>query len=155
MILPARHFTENRRWREMLQRADRFFNMVGQSVGADEVEERLAVLQRTPCSPACRRQTCASWPRCSRSRRYACGEAICAAGESASCVFAVQSGYIEVKLAGSDAVIAVMGPGDMVGEYGMFQPEGRTATLVAGPETEVLALDYQRFKRFLMAFPSR
>ena len=31
-ILPARHFTENRRWREMLQRADRFFNVVGRSI---------------------------------------------------------------------------------------------------------------------------
>src|SRR6185503_2756709 len=31
-ILPARHFTENRRWREMMQRANRFFNLVGRKI---------------------------------------------------------------------------------------------------------------------------
>jgi monoamine oxidase len=152
-ILPARHFTENRRWREMLQRADRFFNLVGQSVGADEVEERLAVLRTNAMFASVPTSDLRILTTMFEKKRYPAGEVICVAGEIATCAFAVQSGSIGVKLAGSDAVIATMGPGDVVGEYGMFHPEGRTATLVAGPDTVVLVLDYQRFKRFLMAFP--
>ena len=45
-------------------------------------------------------------------------------------------------------------PGGTVGEYGLFASSAsRTATLVARGETRVLSLDYQRFQRFLMAFP--
>ena len=36
-LLPGRNFTENRRWREMLQRANRFFNVAGKSVDPEEV----------------------------------------------------------------------------------------------------------------------
>jgi monoamine oxidase len=152
-ILPARHFTENRRWREMLQRADRFFNLVGQSVGTEEIEERLAVLRPNAMFSSVPTSDLRILTTMFEKKPYAAGEVICVAGEIASCAFAVQSGSVEVKLAGSEAVIATMGPGDVVGEYGMFHPEGRTATLVAAGDTIVLVLDYQRFKRFLMAFP--
>ena len=89
------------------------------------------------------------------TRRYAGGDRICTAGEPAICIYAVQSGEVEVRLPGADgdATVAIMRVGDLVGEYGMFRPEGRSATLVARRDTIVLVLDYPRFKRFLMAFP--
>jgi CRP-like cAMP-binding protein len=68
-------------------------------------------------------------------------------------MYVIRSGTVEVQLgAGSDPV-ATMLTADVVGEYGMFRSEGRTATLVARTDTEVLELDYQRFNRFLVAFP--
>src|SRR5688572_3416272 len=46
-ILPTRHFTENRRWREMLQQANRFFNLVGKKLSPAEVQARAAILGRS------------------------------------------------------------------------------------------------------------
>src|SRR6185436_13876302 len=87
------------------------------------------------------------------TQRYASGDTICSAGEPAMCMYAVQSGEVEVRLPGNDTAVAIVGCAEVVGEYGLFRSEGRTATLVARGDTVVLTLDYQRFKRFLMAFP--
>ncbi len=152
-ILPARHFTENRRWREMLQRADRFFNVVGRSIDEQEASLRLGLLRKSAVFASVPTADLKILATMFETRRYADGDTICSAGEPATCMYAIQSGEVQVHLTGSAAVVATMGPADVVGEYGMFRPEGRTASLVARGETIVLALDYQRFKRFLMAFP--
>lgn len=152
-ILPARHFTENRRWREMLQRADRFFNVVGRSIDEEEVLMRLALLRKSAVFASVPTVDLKILATMFATQSYADGDTICSAGEPATCMYAVQSGEVQVRLPGNDAAVATMGPAEVVGEYGMFRQEGRTATLVARGETIVLALDYQRFKRFLMAFP--
>lgn len=152
-ILPPRHFTENRRWREMLQRADRFFNLVGQAIDADETDSRLSVLRSCAVFGSVPTADLRILATMFESRRYVRGDTICTAGEPATCMYAVRSGTVEVRLPGDDAAVATMTTADVVGEYGMFRSEGRTATLVARTDTEVLELDYQRFKRFLMAFP--
>jgi monoamine oxidase len=154
-MLPPRHFTENRRWREMLQRADRFFNLVGKGVDESEVEVRLEVLRKSAVLASVPTADLRVLATMFEARRYAGGSRICAAGEPALCMYAVQAGEVEVRLPGNDgeATVAIMRAGDLVGEYGMFRPEGRTATLVARGDAIVLALDYPRFKRFLMAFP--
>jgi hypothetical protein len=41
----------------------------------------------------------------------------------------------------------------VVGEFGMVGSHIRTATLIARQPTRLLKLDYQRFHRFLLAFP--
>jgi monoamine oxidase len=154
-ILPARHFTENRRWRDMLQRADRFFNVVGQGVDESEVEIRLKVLRKSAVFASVPTADLRVLATMFETRAHAAGERICTAGEPAVCMYAVQAGEVEVRLPGSDrdATVAIMRAGELVGEYGMFRPEGRSATLVARRDTIVLVLDYPRFKRFLMAFP--
>lgn len=152
-LLPARHFTENRRWREMLQRADRFFNLIGHTVDAAETDSRLSVLRSCTVFSSVPTADLRILATMFESRRYAQGDTICAVGEPATCMYAVRSGIVEVRLPGSDTSVATMTTADVVGEYGMFRSEGRTATLVARTDTEVLELDYQRFKRFLMAFP--
>ena len=81
------------------------------------------------------------------------GEILCRAGERADSVFAVSSGEIEVYLPGSATPVTRKGPGDVIGEYGMFLSAGRSATLRASGPTSVLTLDYEHFKRFLLAFP--
>jgi monoamine oxidase len=152
-ILPERHFTENRRWREMLQRADRFFNLVDRSVDAEEVNLRLGVLGQSAVFASVPMTDLRMLATMFERRHYDDGETICRADEPATCTYAVATGEVEVRLPGSDATVAVMRTSDVVGEYGLFRAEGRTATLVAKGPTSVLALDYRRFKRFLMAFP--
>src|SRR6185436_11191243 len=73
-------------------------------------------------------------------------------GEVATCVYAIVEGEVEVRL-GDGSVVTVLRRGNVVGEYGLFQAGRRTATVVASVPTRVLSLDYQRFRRFLLAFP--
>jgi CRP-like cAMP-binding protein len=46
-----------------------------------------------------------------------------------------------------------LGPGDLFGEYGLFGSGKRSATIRAEGPTLALLFDYQRFQRFLFAFP--
>ena len=73
-------------------------------------------------------------------------------GEPAGEVYAVVEGALEVRLA-DDSVVTTAVRGNVVGEYGMFGPHERTATVVSRGASSALALDYQRFHRFLLAFP--
>jgi monoamine oxidase len=152
-VLPARHFTENRRWREMLQRADRFFNVVGRQIPAVEVDARVAVLKESAVFASVPAVDLRVLATMFERRALADGDVLCAAGDLATCVYTVASGRVRVELPGDTVPLAVMGPGSVVGEYGMFMGEARTATLRAEGATSVLSLDYERLKRFLMAFP--
>jgi len=80
------------------------------------------------------------------------GEVVFREGDPATEVFAIVAGQMEVRL--SDGwVVVQLGAGQVVGEYGMFGPGRRTATVVSNGASKALALDYQRFHRFLLAFP--
>jgi monoamine oxidase len=152
-ILPPRHFTENRRWREMLQRANRFFNMVGRKLDASEVDARIALLARSAVFDSVTASDLRVLARMFERRHFRGGTDVCRAGDPARCMYAIDTGAVEVWLEGEKEPVAVMGPGDIVGEYGMFLSAGRTATLRARGDTSVLELDYERFKRYLLAFP--
>ena len=136
-ILPARHFTENRRWREMLQRANRFFNLAGKSSVFSNVPFNELKILATMFD----------------ERSLKDGDILCQAGEPASCVFAIASGNVDVYLPGQTSPVARCTVSDIVGEYGMFLSGRRSATLQSAGPTSVLVLDYKHFKRFLLAFP--
>ena len=152
-LLPSRNFTENRRWREMLQRANRFFNMVAKNVDPEEAKARVEVLARSSVFESVAAGDLKVLAMMFERRELTGGEILCRAGERADSVFAVSSGEIEVYLPGSVTPVARKGPGDVIGEYGMFLNAGRSATLRASGPTSVLTLDYEHFKRFLLAFP--
>jgi len=152
-ILPSRHFTENRRWREMLQRANRFFNLVGKKVEQKEVQARVDVLARSSVFGEVPTNDLKVLAIMFERNNLADGDILCRAGDPAACVFAIASGEIDVYLPGYDQPVAKRTTGDIVGEYGMFLNSGRSATLRAIGPTSVLTLDYKHFKRFLLAFP--
>jgi hypothetical protein len=152
-LLPSRHFTENRRWREMLQRADRLFNLIGRNLDGAEVKRRVEVLRQNVVFDSVPVEDLRVLASMFEPQHFAAGETICRAGEPATRMFAVVSGEVLVHVDESARPVATIGPGDVVGEYGLFATDARTATLVAEIPTELLALDYQRFERFLLAFP--
>ncbi len=49
--------------------------------------------------------------------------------------------------------VRILGPGELLGEYGMFIGLFRTATVRADSSAVLLSLDYQRFRAFLLQFP--
>lgn len=151
-VLPARHFTENRRWRDMMLRATRLFNVLTASVTPEDLTQRVSVLRACEVFsvvPPTELQVLATMfsPRAFRD-----GDVVFREGDPASEVFAIAEGQLEIWLA-DGSVVGVAGRGNVVGEYGMFGPGRRTATVVSRGPSRVLALDYQRFHRFLLAFP--
>jgi monoamine oxidase len=151
-ILPNRRFTETRRWREQLKRAERLFNAAHKAIDRSELEERVGMMLRSPVFetiPAGDLNVLAAiFTRLDLND----GHILCRAGEPANCIFAVLSGTLDVILPGETKAVTQKGKGDVAGEYGLFLPH-RSATLRAHGPTAVLALDYAKFRKFLMVFP--
>ena len=151
-VLPNRHFTENRRWRDMMLRATRLFNLLSGAIDPDDLDERLAALRESDVFSVVPTNELRLLATMFEPRRYADGEIVFREGEPAGEVCAVVEGALEVRLA-DGTVLTTARRGNVVGEYGMFGPHERTATVVSRGASRALALDYQRFHRFLLAFP--
>jgi monoamine oxidase len=151
-LLPNRRFTETKRWREQLKRAERLFNAAHRAIDPDELAARVSMMVRSPVFETIPAGDLGVLAAIFARRDLADQDILCRAGDPAGHVFAVMSGRLEVILPRSDTPIAQKGPGEVAGEYGMFLPR-RSATLRARGATSVLALDYGKFQKFLMVFP--
>jgi monoamine oxidase len=151
-ILPNRRFTETRRWREQLKRAERLFNAAHKSLEGGEIEARLDMMLRSPVFETIPVQDLRVLAALFTRRNLTAGEVLCRAGDAAQSVFAVMSGVLDVILPNQSHPVAQKKRGDVAGEYGLFLPR-RSATLQAQTDTDVLELDYAKFRKFLMVFP--
>ena len=86
------------------------------------------------------------------ARSFADGECICTAGEKATEMYVIARGAGRVEVPGS-SIITTLRRGDAFGEYGLFGGGARTASVRAESGTLAYVLDYERFQRFLFAFP--
>jgi len=127
--------------------------LAGKSVDPEEVRDRVAVLAKSALFEGISTGDLRVLATMFKRRDLADGEILCRSGDRADSVFAVASGQIDVYLPDTNAPVACKKPGDIVGEYGMFLASRRSATLKALGSTSVLMLDYEHFKRFLLAFP--
>lgn len=84
---------------------------------------------------------------------YADGEIVCRAEDTGDRVYLVMTGGLEVVIPGHEDAVRRLGPGDLFGEYGMFDGGLRTATVTCYETTTLLTLDYARFRAFLLDFP--
>lgn len=82
------------------------------------------------------------------------GELVCSAGDVADRVFVVMSGSLNANLPGQDAPVRTMQAGDVIGEYGLFAEEVRSADVVCTTQSDLMSLDYSRFEAFLELFPN-
>ncbi len=151
-ILPNRRFTETRRWREQLKRAERLFNAASKAVDANEVQVRVDMMLRSPVFESIPAGDLRVLASIFSRLDIADGHVLCEAGDRAECVYAVMTGTLEVIEPVDGAVIAHKTKGDVAGEYGLFTPV-RSATLRASGATSVLQLDYAKFRKFLNVFP--
>lgn len=151
-IIPNRRFTENRRWRSQLARAERLFNAASKTLDADDVQARVDMMLRSPVFetiPAGDLKVLAS---IFKRLDFSGGHILCKAGETADSVYVVMSGTLDVILQDEVDPIAQKLKGDVAGEYGLFLPH-RSATLRTYGPTTLLKLDYTQFRKFLMVFP--
>ena len=86
-------------------------------------------------------------------RFFADAEAICQRGDEANEFYVIKDGEVEVKADFDGPILAVLGRSAVIGEYGIFTESKRTATLIAKGSVWLLALDYDHFRRFMLAFP--
>ncbi len=91
-----------------------------------------------------------------RVRRYRAGEVIYHRGDPASDAFVVQSGLVKVLLldeSGREALVSVLGRGELFGELALFQEGPREATIVAVLPTTALQLSREACWRVLERNP--
>lgn len=148
-ILPSRRYTENRRWRELMQRANRFFNFHGRALDGEELASRVALLESSDVFGVVSATDLELLATMFETEDFADGAEICRAGEPADRMFVIAAGEAEVDV--SDRIL--LRSGEVLGEHGMFAAGTRTATVIARGPVRALALDYQRFRSFLLTFP--
>ncbi|MBI5480702.1 MAG: cyclic nucleotide-binding domain-containing protein [Deltaproteobacteria bacterium] len=88
-----------------------------------------------------------------RVEEFAKGEVVFERGEPADCILVVAAGQLAVYVPDSDGPVEILGPGSLLGEYGLFAGFVRIATVRAVTDTRVLTLDYERFRAFLFQVP--
>ena len=81
------------------------------------------------------------------------GDTLFARGEPSERVYLVVQGQLSVFLEEGGQAVRRLGPGELLGEYGMFAGHTRTATVRAHEEAVMLSLGYERFRAFLLQFP--
>jgi CRP/FNR family cyclic AMP-dependent transcriptional regulator len=108
----------------------------------------------SPLTPDERRQLLAL----ARRRRFAKGEVVVHRDDPAESLHLVQSGCLAVRVltpVGDVATLALVGPGEVVGEMGLIRRERmRTATIQAVAPTETHALDRTAFDRLRREHPA-
>ena len=84
-----------------------------------------------------------------RPQRFKAGQAMMARGDYATAAFYVVAGEVEVVELGE-----TFGPGTLLGEIGLFAPDGkRTLTVRCKTDVETARLDYDRFKELYFENP--
>jgi hypothetical protein len=86
-------------------------------------------------------------------RHFADAEVICRRGDEAKEFYVIKDGQVEIKDHAEESTVATLGKSAVIGEYGLFTGSKRTATIIAKGSVRLLALDYERFQRFMLAFP--
>lgn len=89
-------------------------------------------------------------------RRYRKGNVIFVQGEQGERCFAIVGGSVKISAYHSDgreAVIAVLGPGDVLGELSLFDQAARSADATAIEDTELLSLDAHAITEAIRAHP--
>ncbi len=89
-------------------------------------------------------------------RSYRRGEVLFHQGDPGDTLLIVVSGQVKVVLMtadGEEAVVAILGPGDFLGDLSLFDGRPRSASVVALEPTETLVLHRQDFHAFLRSHP--
>ena len=92
-----------------------------------------------------------------RRRRFARGEVIFHEGDPADALHLVVKGHLSVRTStprGDQAILRVLGPDDVVGEFALVSPGPRAATVTALEPTETMMLDRGSFAELREQHPS-
>lgn len=120
-------------------------------------EERRAALARLDVFSALSRRDQDALAVVARLRRYGRGRVLFSQGAVTEATFGVVTGRLRVSLSranGSDAALAILGPGELFGELGLFQDGTRSARVTALEDACVLTVGKQDFVHVLERSPA-
>lgn len=86
------------------------------------------------------------------ARTFAAGAFLLRQGDQDDFVIVIDSGWVVVRAdsgSGRQVVLAIRGPGDIIGEFAAFDGSARSASVVAMTRVSALLLAGARFRRFL------
>lgn len=89
-------------------------------------------------------------------RRYRKGNVIFVQGEPGERCFVISSGTVKISAYhpdGREAVLAVLGPGDVLGELALFEQAPRSADASALEDSVLLSLDAKNLNEAILAYP--
>ncbi|GAA3205402.1 Crp/Fnr family transcriptional regulator [Actinocorallia longicatena] len=91
-----------------------------------------------------------------RSRRFRHGAPLCYQGEPADQVLIIRTGWAKVSVADADGrerLMALRGPGELIGEMGTLGDDARNATVTALQSVTAMSVSGSRFIAFLASHP--
>lgn len=97
-----------------------------------------------------------AWQAAAHARRYRDGDVLLREGEPARCVLLVQAGLVKVQAVSHDGqvvLLAIRGPGEILGEISALDGGGHSATVAALGEVRAASLSRGAFLDFLQDFP--
>ena len=86
-------------------------------------------------------------------RRYPRGTTVMAKGDPGSSMMAVLAGRLRVSSVSADGreiTLNVIGPGELVGEFGLLDGKPRSNDVIAAEDTTVMVVERQQFMPFLL-----
>jgi len=92
-----------------------------------------------------------------RRRRFPRGEVIFHEGDPGDSLHLIVKGHVSVKTStprGDQAILRVLGPDEVVGEFALISPAPRAATVTALEPTETMMLDREAFAALRKERPS-
>jgi len=93
----------------------------------------------------------------SRLVKIAADQTLFTAGDPGDGCYRVESGLMKVSVispTGSERILAIFGPGSLIGEFAVIDGQPRSATVSTLEECEMAVLDVEAFRDFLAAHPS-
>jgi CRP/FNR family transcriptional regulator, cyclic AMP receptor protein len=85
------------------------------------------------------------------------GDVLFHEGEPGDCLYVIRTGKVKLGRRSNDGrenLLAVLGPGELLGELSLFDPGLRTATATALSDAVVLQMGHQELARWLTTTPS-
>jgi CRP/FNR family cyclic AMP-dependent transcriptional regulator len=111
-----------------------------------------AALRTLPIFAATRPAAVDAIARTAMRRNVVRGTQVIRDGEPTDFVYLVLSGNLNVMVSNADgreAILSILGPGEMFGEMGVLDDEARSATVVAVTSSTLVAITKTDFKRHL------
>lgn len=117
------------------------------------LDSRIHALQHSPLLASVPEADLAVLAESMSEETFASDAIVCSEGDPADRIFFVMTGRFEVRHSSGSKTGIMLEPGELFGEYGLFDQGLRTATVVAREPGTLLTLDYDRFRAFLLLFP--
>lgn len=152
-LLPTRHFRENRRWRAQLERLSRFLALRAERLDPVDIGLRLRALEASEVFRGLETTELRYLALMFERRTLGAGERLWREGDPAREVVVIAAGEVSITDSSGEWIRDV-GVGAVIGEYAFYVEQRRQADARAKTDSELLVLDYPRFRRFLDAFPS-